>query len=104
MLNAKVRNNERARLESDTPIDKSVPQQGSSGDVAPLGLEDFLLGLVSINMPALRASELRPARAVPGPGRQYIHSSTMMGMLASLELPEAGWDFDCQGMVLGVKC
>jgi hypothetical protein len=81
MLNAKVRNNERARFENDRPTNKSAPQRGRFGDDAPLGLEDVLLGWVSINMPALRASDLRHAQSVPGPEGKAVtsHRSPRLG-------------------------
>ena len=74
---------EKARLY--TPANKPAPQRGSTGDGAPLGLEDALLGWVSIQMPALRAfgvwhksalraSDLRRVRAVPGPAGRNIYS------------------------------
>jgi len=56
-----------------TPTDKPAPQGGSTGDGAPLGLEDVRLGWVSIKMPAFRASDLRHIRAVPGPAGRNIY-------------------------------
>ena len=63
---------EKAHL--DTPTNKPAPQRGSTGDGAPLGLEGVLLGWVAIKMPALRASDLRHIRAVPGPAGRNIYS------------------------------
>ena len=64
----------REKAHLDTITNKPAPQRGPKGDVAPLGLEYLRLGRDSIKMPALRASDLRHARAVPGPGGRNIYS------------------------------
>jgi len=67
---------ERARLDIDASTEKWAPPRGRSGDDAPLGLEDLGWGWVSINMPALWASDLRQVRSDSGQGDRHSCMST----------------------------
>ena len=56
------------RAHLDMAAIKAAPGGVSSIDAAPLGLEDFVMGWISINMPALWASDLNGVWAVSFPG------------------------------------